>query len=96
MYQAYPNKIVVADEVDLPNYELNIPDVVIDPLVAYIAAKTFKPMGANDSTANADKSNSYEQAYELACQKIMLYGLYGSDHTEVDKFDNEFNRNGWV
>jgi hypothetical protein len=96
MYQAYPNKITADDYADPENCELNISDVVVDPLVSYIAAKTFKPMGANDSTANADKSGSYEQAYELACQKLQMYGLYNSDHTERNTFNNEFNRSGWV
>lgn len=91
VYQSYPNKIV-ADDVDPETYELNIPDTIIDPLLSYIAAKTFKPTGANDSTANADKSASYEQQYELACQKIELYGLDVQDNTERDTFVNS----GWV
>jgi hypothetical protein len=49
-------------------------------------------MGANDSTANADKSAGYEQQYELACQKLDMYGLDVQDNTERDSFE----RNGWV
>jgi hypothetical protein len=91
VYQSYPNKIVAAD-VDPEAYYLNIPDIIIDPLVSYIAAKTFKPMGSNDSTANADKSASYEQQYELACQKLALYGLTVDDTYVRDTFES----NGWV
>jgi hypothetical protein len=91
VYQSYPNKIV-ADDTDPEDYELNIPDTIVDPLLLFIAAKVFKPMGANDSTANADKSSSYEQQYELACQKLMLYGLAVQDTTERDIFKS----NGWV
>lgn len=91
VYQSYPNKINSAT-VDPDIYNVNIPISIIDPLVAYIAAKTFKPMGSNDSTANADKSASYEQQYELACQKLLLYGLPVQDTTERDAFETK----GWV
>jgi hypothetical protein len=92
LYQAYPNKLTLADCDNPGSYELHISDIIIDPLISYIAAKTFKPTGANDSTANADKSASYEQQYELACQKLDMYGLYIPDHTEKENF----NSNGWV
>ena len=92
VYQAYPTKIPIADFIDPETYELDIPDIIIDPLLLYIAAKTFKPMGSNDSTANADKSAGYEQQYELACQKLAMYGLPMHDTTERDTFDD----NGWV
>jgi len=92
VYQSYPDKITENDYSNPMAYELNIPDVIIDPLVAYIAAKTFKPTGANDSTANADKSSSYEQQYELACQKLAMYGLAVQDKIERETF----NSNGWV
>jgi hypothetical protein len=91
VYQSYPTKIVAAT-VDPDRYILNISDIIIDPLVSYIAAKTFKPMGSNDSTANADKSASYEQQYELACQKLALYGLTVDDTYVRDTFES----NGWV
>lgn len=92
LYQAYPTKLTVDDCYDYDTYEVNIPDMVIDPLISYIAAKTFKPMGSNDSTANADKSASYEQQFELACQKLAVYGLSVQDHTERETFD----KHGWV
>ena len=92
VYQSYPNKIVVDEDFYPASYELNISDIIIDPLLLYIAAKTFKPMGANDSTANADKSASYEQQYELACQKLSMYGLSLQDTDERDTFD----ANGWA
>jgi len=92
VYQSYPNKITENDYVDPMSYELNIPEVIIDPLVSYIAAQTFKPTGANNSTANADKSASYEQQYELACQKLSMYGLSVQDSTDRETFDS----NGWV
>jgi hypothetical protein len=90
-YQSYPTKII-SEDLDPEYYELNIPEYIVDPLVSYIAAKTFKPMGANDSTANADKSASYEQQYELACQKLLIYGLFVEDSTERDNFETK----GWV
>lgn len=92
VYQSYPDKLTENNCYDPESYEFNIPDIIIDPLIAYIAAKTFKPMGANDSTANADKSASYEQQYELACQKLAMYGLAVQDRTERETFDS----NGWV
>jgi hypothetical protein len=92
MYQAYPDKLTAASYADPTTYEFNIPEIVIDPLISYIAAKTFKPMGSNDSTANADKSASYEQQYELACQKLAMYGLSVQDRIDRETFDS----NGWV
>jgi hypothetical protein len=92
VYQSYPTKLVASTLYDPDTYELNIDENIIDPLVAYIAAKTFKPMGANDSTANADKSATYEQSYELACQKLGMYGLPLQDRTERATFKS----NGWV
>lgn len=92
VYQSYPDKIVIDSTFRPADYEINIPDTIIDPLVLYIAAKTFKPIGANDSTANADKSASYEQQYELACQKLSMYGLALQGADERDSFIS----NGWV
>lgn len=92
VYQSYPNKIPVTTYVDPTNYLLDIPDFIVEPLISFIAAKTFKPMGANDSTANADKSASYEQQYELGCQKIGMYGLDIQDTAERETFASK----GWA
>lgn len=92
VYQSYPTKLVTSDFVNPDNVEISLPDTAIEPLLAFIAAKTFKPMGDNNSTANADKSASYEQQYELACQKMSLYGLAVQDTTERETFSDK----GWV
>jgi hypothetical protein len=92
VYQSYPTKLILDNFDDPESIEISIPDVAIEALLAFIAAKTFKPMGDNNSTANADKSASYEQQYELACQKISLYGLPVQDTTERDTFVDK----GWV
>ena len=91
-YQAYPDKIVIEDDFDPSEYTVYIPEFIIEPLLFYVASRIYKPMGANDSTANADKSVSYQQQYELACQKIDVYGL---DPQNNDN-ENTFEDDGWA
>lgn len=93
VYQAHPSPIVLNDSFDLNYYTLNIPKTIIEPLLYYVASRVYKPMGANNSTVNADKSDSFQQKYELACQKLTLFGL------DIDIHDNDlgvFEREGWV
>lgn len=93
VFQAYPTLPVLNDSFVLSACMLDIPSTIIEPIIYFTAARVFKPIGANNSTANADKSNVYQQQYELACQKIDLYGLT----TEDDGKDTErFQRQGWV
>jgi hypothetical protein len=94
VYQAYPSKITTeGDYFDPEDYAVHIPEVIIEPLLYYVASRVYKPMGSNDSTANADKSVGYEQKYELACQKLDLYGLDPQYNDEdPDTFENE----GWA
>jgi hypothetical protein len=92
VYQSYPNKIVLNSDFVLEDTALDIPETIIDPLLYYVAARVYKPMGSNDSTANADKSAGYEQQYELACQKIVMYGLTAQNNDCPDTF----NERGWV
>jgi len=58
----------------------------------YIAMRVYKPVGANNSTANAGKADSYQQKYELSCQKLAMFGL----HLDDDDKEDTFTRNGWV
>ena len=92
VYQASPDLIVMDEDFEASECWIDIPTFVMDPLVYFIAAKTYKPMGANDSSVNADKSASYQQQYELACQKIELYGLDPRTNDNPDTFQSE----GWA
>lgn len=92
VYQAYPSEIILDDDFDPVNCVLPIPRTIVEALLFYVAYRVYKPTGANNSTANADKSASYQQQYELACQKLELYGLNIQDCDQ----DNTFTSNGWV
>jgi len=92
VYQAYPNKIVLDSSFDPEDYILQIPTTILEALLFYIAYRVYKPTGANNSTVNADKSASYQQQYELSCQKLELYGLGIQDCDQ----DNTFETKGWV
>lgn len=87
---SYP-KIVLDDDFEPDEYELYIPEFILDPLIKYISARIYKPMGGNSSTADADKSIGYMQEYELACQKIESFGL---DDQVNDERPN-FVEGGW-
>lgn len=92
VYQAFPGKIVLDDAFDVETYTLPISDVILEAILYYVASRIYKPSGANNSTANADKSISYQQQYELSCQKIDLFGL------GIQNCDSEdtFEARGWV
>lgn len=91
-YQAYPSKIIINDDFNPESYEYDIPQSIIEPLLYYVAARVYKPMGSNDSTANSDKAAAYQQQYELACQKIALFGLDAQHNDD----ENTFERDGWA
>jgi hypothetical protein len=92
VYQAYPDLINLSSDFDLDDHVLYIPEIIVEPLLYYIASRVYKPTGSNDSTANADKSAGYQQQYELACQKIGLFGL----DPQHDNKPNDFEEDGWV
>lgn len=85
IYQSWPTKIVVDDDLDPKEFNVSIPEIVVEALLYYVASRVYKPTGSNDSTANADKSAGYQQQYELACTKIGLYGLDTQDNDTRDK-----------
>lgn len=92
VFQSYPPRIDLNDTFDPDNYIIPLPKTVIEPLLYYVASRVYKPIGTNNSTANADKSASYQQQYELACQKIMTFGL------DIENSDcpDTFAQGGWV
>jgi hypothetical protein len=92
VYQASPTKIILDDDFNPEEDVLHIPDTIIEALLYYVASRIYKPTGANNSTANADKSISYQQQYELSCQKIDLFGLTIQNCDSEDKFESE----GWA
>ena len=92
VFQAHPNKIVLDDELIPEEYFLPIPQTIVEPLLYYVAFRVYKPLGANSSTPNANKSADYQQQYELACQRLTLLGL---DIENGDRRDT-FAEDGWV
>jgi len=94
VFQSHPDVPVLNDMFNMNTYKLDIPSTIIEPILYYTAARVFRPTGANNSTANADKSSAYMQQYELACQKIDLYGLATQD--EDVPTERRFRQEGWV
>jgi len=92
VFQSHPPRIDLSDAFDPDNHTIPLPETVIEPLLYYVASRVYKPMGANNSTANADKSAGYQQQYELACQKITTFGL------DIENSDcpDTFTERGWV
>lgn len=93
VYQAHPTTIVLNDDFDINQYRLDIPPTIVEALLYYVAARVYKPIGANNSTEAADKSASYQHQYELSCQKLDFYGLATDDN---DDDQSKFYRQGWV
>lgn len=91
-YQAYPCKIIIKDDFSPEEYPVYIPETILEALLYYVAGRVYKPIGSNDSSVNADKSASYQQQYELACQKLEVYGL---DPQHSDN-ENNFEKEGWA
>lgn len=92
-YQSFPPQIVLDKDFDLANVTLDIPQTVLEPLLYYVAARVYKPIGSNSSGGNASQDESFMQKYELACQKIETFGLEIDDcDRDLDRFSGE----GWV
>lgn len=93
VFQSHPSPIVLDDDFNINTYQLNIPRTILEAVLNYVAARVYKPIGANNSTANSDKGSSYDHKYELACQKIEQFGLHIDDD---DKDPDKFTRQGWA
>jgi hypothetical protein len=92
VYQAHPPLIILDNDFELDECAINIPRTILDAILYYIATRIYRPIGANNSTANADKGDNYQQQYELACQKIDLYGL----DIQFDDEPDNYERDGWA
>lgn len=93
VYQSYPDKIQVQAGFDISSYVVYIPDTILTPLLAFVAHRAYKPTGTNDSTANADKSQSYLAQFELAMTQLKTLGLDIPDDAHQDE---KFQREGWA
>jgi hypothetical protein len=91
-YQSWPDKICIEDGFDPANILIDISDAIVEPLLHYVGMRTYKPMGSNDSTANADKSSAYQAQYELALTKMDLYGM----DTQFNDEEDTFLARGWA
>jgi len=91
-YKASYPKINVDEDFDPSTCMLHIPDVIVEPLLFYVASRVYKSMGSNDSGQDADKSMTYVQKYELACQKIDTFGL----DTQINDARTNFDEGGFV
>jgi len=93
VFQSYPDPVQLNDSFSVDSVLLNIPPTVVEAILYYVAARVYKPMGANSSADASDKSASYQHQYELSCQKLALYGLSADDN---DRDDERFVKQGWA
>lgn len=77
------------DNIDLDTTQLELPLVLLDPLVNFIAARAFMSL---DGDNNIQRSDKYMQLYEVACQRVE--GSKILEQTSIPQ--SKLEANGWV
>jgi len=91
VYQAFCSKIEICDDFVPTEYELEISDTIIEPLLDFTAARILASF-EGDAAGGVPKSVAYLNQYEMACQKIEQFGL----HTEISDHNMRFEKDGWT
>lgn len=86
VYQAAPNDIP-ENTTDL-EYEVELPEVLLEALLAYVGDRFFSSMSVNKKEAIV-----YPNKFESICKKLELSGII--EHNEITNANN-FEGNGWV
>lgn len=85
IYKAAPAKVLPDPEV-----EVLLPDVLLEPLLAYVEYRVRKAMGSAESVGMAQAAL---QVYEMLCTEVEKHNLFGnSDNSDWCKF----KLRGWV
>jgi hypothetical protein len=85
-YQAKHPLLTLADLTQ----EIELPDVLVPALRAWIAYRTFGQVNTQESQAIAQ---GHEGAYENTCAEVLQQDLVS---TSVSTTSNRFHKNGWI
>jgi len=91
VYQAFTERIEICDDFDPNDYEVEISDTIIEALIAFVAARLLISY-EGESSNGATKSMSYLNQYEMACQKIEMFGL----QNQINDRNTRFEKDGWT
>ncbi len=81
---------VLSNKSNIPNLFLELPETHIEPLLYYVAARVFTPLGLANNEGK--DSNKYYAMFEAACQQLEVQNY------EIDQVvtNTRASRNGWV
>lgn len=88
MYRAQHDKIKIANYDSINEIEVYLPDVYLEPLLNFIAARYFMSIGGKSGTPTGQM---FMQKYRESCQELELYGVPNQDHSE----SNDYDQGGW-
>ena len=89
LYRANHEKLPEKTSIDPEEIELDIPDFMVEPIMAYMYHRHLKGMGGAD---NFNQANAALAHYNLLCDEITARGLIIPDSTSNTKLE----MNGWV
>jgi len=89
LYRANHERIPAKRGIDPKSVVLDMPDILIEPLLAYVVSRVMQSRGTAESISEA---NAYMQKYEMLLQQIQISGLYTADMQTNTKLRD----NGWV
>tara|TARA_B110000211_G_C13863662_1_gene457691 strand:+ start:31 stop:738 length:708 start_codon:yes stop_codon:yes gene_type:complete len=89
LYRANHAHIPAKRGVDITNIEVNIPAVLIEPLLTFVVGRVA---AAGNSAENMQKASAYQQKYEVQLQMISQSGGLSVESTS----NLRMRSNGWV
>jgi hypothetical protein len=89
IYRAKHATIPAKRGIDPKSIVIDMPDILIEPLLAYVVSRVMQSRGTAESISEA---NAYMQKYEMLLQQAQISGLFTSDMPTNTKLRD----NGWV
>ena len=89
LYRAKHATIPAKRGIDPETTVVDIPDILIEPLLAYVVSRVMQSRGTAESISEA---NAYMQRYELMVQQVQFSGLLTADIPTNTRLED----NGWV
>lgn len=75
---------------DHPDQEIELPDVLMPALRAWIAYRAFNQLNTQESQAIA---SGHQASFEATCSEAITLDLVGTSSSQTN---NRFHRNGWI
>ena len=91
-YQAEYPRIKIEDDFDPNEIKIYFPKFLLDPLLAYIAARIFKGKTSKSAEGETNLSTTFHYQFEAGCKKIVELGLA----EEAEEQSGKFTARGWV